>query len=73
MYDLAVGSGSDLLKCPFCPCFFCTIADLGRHLEVFGFVAVLHATRFRVVHGFDVRMSLGMKRSASYLRRVSKR
>lgn len=46
-----------LFGCPFCKCYFCTKADLSRHLEVFGDSAELHLIRFEFVHGFDPKLS----------------
>lgn len=38
------------LKCPFCPCMFCTREDLDLHLARFGSNVVLHEREFRRVH-----------------------
>jgi hypothetical protein len=45
-----------LFKCPFCRCYFCTKADLDRHLVVFG-VGAVHAWRFVGIHCFDPKLS----------------
>lgn len=42
-----------LYKCPYCPCFFCTMADFRIHLKAFGSVWAVHAWYFVGIHAFD--------------------
>jgi hypothetical protein len=53
---------SALIKCPFCPCWFCSQVDLDRHLEFFG-VGVDHLKKSVEVHSFDRKLSKFEKRS----------
>ena len=33
---MSLDEKTGLVKCPFCPCYFCSVADLEIHLESFG-------------------------------------
>jgi hypothetical protein len=50
---------NNLCKCPFCPCCFCSEADLQRHMESYGTSKSEHAETFRKVHGRLEHGSLG--------------
>ena len=41
---------SDLKKCPFCNCYFCSNADLESHLDAFGRKSSSHERNFNRKH-----------------------
>ena len=45
------GNNTDLVKCPFCSCYFCNDEDLQRHMKSFGTSKAEHFEAFRKTHG----------------------
>ncbi len=49
--DIQLYRSNGLYKCPFCPCCFCSEADLKRHVTIYGSSRLEHSEEFRKVHG----------------------
>lgn len=44
-------SSNGLSKCPYCPCCFCSKADLELHMKVYGASKLEHSENFHRAHG----------------------
>jgi len=44
-------ANANFYRCPFCSCFFCSRADLDKHMTAFGRSKEQHEAAYRRTHG----------------------